>query len=84
MTVTAVESCQISDTTAASCVVTFAVALDGTSTSRAPSTALMGTHFHRYQDAITAGAEKTAAATDVSKACGDAKGDGAVGRGMWV
>ena len=53
------ESCSLQGTTAADCHATVFVAIDGTSTSTASETLITGTDYHRFDVAITGGADKT-------------------------
>ncbi|KAK4239961.1 hypothetical protein C8A03DRAFT_13685 [Achaetomium macrosporum] len=61
------ESCALTGTTEANCVVSVAIEVDDTSTATSTSMVLSGTDYHRYQVAITGGAEKTASATGACK-----------------
>ncbi|EAQ83378.1 predicted protein [Chaetomium globosum CBS 148.51] len=65
------ESCDLTGTTKARCDYTVGLTMDGTSNAATFATVLSGTDLHRFQVAITGGAEKTrlASATDV---CGNA------------
>ncbi|KAK1762839.1 hypothetical protein QBC33DRAFT_460630 [Phialemonium atrogriseum] len=67
-TVTLGESCVLDGTTAASCSGEFTFIVDKTTSSVAVSTVLTGTDYHRFDVAITGGAEKTASATGECKA----------------
>ncbi|KAK3305302.1 uncharacterized protein B0T15DRAFT_193015 [Chaetomium strumarium] len=61
------ESCSLQGTTAASCFATGAIEIDDRATATSFSTVLSGADYHRYQVAITGGAEKTASATGECK-----------------
>ncbi|KAK0119468.1 hypothetical protein ONS95_010916 [Cadophora gregata] len=60
---TAIESCQLGGTTAATCAVTIGGEVDGKKTSTSTTTTVSGTDYYRFDVAITGGAEKTASAT---------------------
>lgn len=72
------ESCALLGTTAADCTATVSVSVDGTSTALKTTVTLSGTDYHRFDVAITGGAEKTAAPTGE---CG-ASTSGAVGSAL--
>ncbi|KAI3394972.1 hypothetical protein diail_2030 [Diaporthe ilicicola] len=72
------ENCALLGTTAADCTATVSLSVDGTSTALETTVTLSGTDYHRFDVAITGGAEKTAVATGE---CGSAA-SGAVGRGL--
>ncbi|KAK4101263.1 hypothetical protein N658DRAFT_426032 [Parathielavia hyrcaniae] len=57
---TAQESCDLQGTTVAVCSATLAGEVDGTTTAVSDTLTLSGTNYHRYDVAITGGAEKTA------------------------
>lgn len=71
------ENCELQGTTEAACTATISLSVDGTSTSTSTEATLSGTDYHRFDVAITGGAEKTAAATGECRAS-----SGAVGRGL--
>jgi hypothetical protein len=62
------ESCNLLGTTAASCSATASIEIDDTSTATSYTTVVSGADYHRYNVAITGGAEKTASATGECKA----------------
>ena len=66
--VTLAESCALEGTTAASCTLGLTLVMDKTTSSSVVSTLLTGTDYHRFDVAITGGAEKTASATGECKA----------------
>lgn len=57
------ENCALSDTTAADCTAVVSGSIDGTSTQTTITSLITGAAYHRYDVAITGGAEKTASAT---------------------
>lgn len=71
------EDCDLQGTTEAICTATVSVSVDGTSTAITTTATMDGTDYHRFDVAITGGAEKTAAATGECAAT-----SGAVGRGL--
>lgn len=73
----AAENCELQGTTAATCTATLSVSVEGTSTALTTTATLDGTDYHRFDVAITGGAEKTAAAAGECPAK-----SGAVGRGL--
>ncbi|KAJ9136647.1 hypothetical protein NKR23_g9683 [Pleurostoma richardsiae] len=79
-TVSVWESCKLDGTTAATCSASVSVKANGQQTATATQTVLSGTDYHRFQVAITAGAEKTASATG-SCGAGDS-GSAAPGRNV--
>lgn len=60
---TVAESCALEGTTVATCTASISASADGTSTATTAVQTLTGAEYHRFDVAITAGAEKTAAAT---------------------
>lgn len=74
------ESCALEGTTLAACTATYSVSADGTATSDVTTQTLTGTDYHRFDVAITAGADKTASATGSCNAGG--KSSGASGAGV--
>ncbi|KAB5549541.1 hypothetical protein GE09DRAFT_176912 [Coniochaeta sp. 2T2.1] len=54
------ESCELRGTTEAVCSATFGGSVDKTTTSASTTSTLSGTDYHRFDVAITGGAEKTA------------------------
>lgn len=62
--------CALSGTTAASCVESVSLSVGGTSTKTTITSLLTGTDVHRFDVAITGGAEKTAAATGTAPVSG--------------
>lgn len=71
------ENCELQGTTAATCTAIVSVTVDGTSTAVTTTIPMDGTKYHRFDVAITGGAEKTAAATGKCSSK-----SGAVGRGL--
>ncbi|KAI1863418.1 uncharacterized protein JN550_009529 [Neoarthrinium moseri] len=67
--VTIAENCVLSGTTAAVCTPTFGLSVDKTSTQTSATTTMSGSEYYRFDVPITAGAEKTASATN---ACSNA------------
>lgn len=71
------ENCELQGTTEAICTATVSVSVDGTSTAITTTSTMDGTDYHRFDVAITGGAEKTAAPTGECAAK-----SGAIGRGL--
>lgn len=78
------ENCELQGTTAAVCAATISVSLQGTSTATTTTGTLDGTDYHRFDVAITGGAEKTAAPTGECGARSGAVGSGLKAREGWV
>jgi hypothetical protein len=72
------ESCALRGTTAADCTATVSLWVDGTSTALQTAVTLSGTGYHRFDVAITGGADKTSVASGECRA----NTSGAIGHGL--
>lgn len=84
MTGSVAENCELQGTTAAVCAATISVSIQGTSTAITTTGTLDGTDYHRFDVAITGGAEKTAAATGECQAKSGAVGSALKVREGWA
>ncbi|RQM04741.1 hypothetical protein DH86_00004255 [Scytalidium sp. 3C] len=64
------ESCKLQGTTAADCSANVFLKAGGTSTKASTTSLLTGADYHRFNVAITGGADKTASATGSCKSSG--------------
>lgn len=74
---TIAETCSLEGTTAAHCVDTIALSMDGEKTTTSASQVVSGTGLHRYDVSITGGADKTSS----PEATGECKPNAAAGTG---